>query len=64
MKRTGMNTAASEIVIERIVNAISSVPRKAASSGRLAHLHVADDVLQHHDRVVDDEADRQRERHQ
>ena len=31
---------------------------------RLAHLHVPDDVLEHHDRVVDDEADRQRQRHQ
>ena len=31
---------------------------------RLAHLHVPDDVLEHHDRVVDDEADRERQRHQ
>ena len=31
---------------------------------RLSHLHVADDVLEHHDRVVDDEADGERERHQ
>ncbi len=31
---------------------------------RLAHLHVPDDVLQHDDRVVDDEADRERQRHQ
>ena len=29
----------------------------------LAHLHVADDVLQHHDRVVHDKADREDQRH-
>ena len=33
MKRIGRNTAASEIVIETIVNAISFEPRNAASSG-------------------------------
>jgi hypothetical protein len=30
----------------------------------LAHLHVPDDVLQHHDGIVDDEADAERQRHQ
>ncbi len=30
----------------------------------LAHLHVAHDVFEHHDRVIDDEADRERDRHQ
>ena len=59
-----MNTAASEIVIDRIVNAISFEPSNAASQRRLAPLHVPDDVLQHDDRVVDDEADRERERHE
>ena len=34
MKRTGMKTAASEIVIERIVKPISREPASAASSGR------------------------------
>jgi hypothetical protein len=33
MKRMGMNTAASEIVIETIVNPISREPLRAASSG-------------------------------
>ena len=33
MKSTGMNTAASEIVIERMVKPISFEPLKAASSG-------------------------------
>jgi hypothetical protein len=36
----------------------------AASNGRLAHLHVAHDVLAHHDGVVDQQAHRQRQRHQ
>ena len=31
---------------------------------RLAHLHVPDDVLQHDDGVVDDEADAERQRHE
>ena len=59
-----MNTAASEIVIDRIVKPISLEPSSAASQRRLAHLHVAHDVLEHDDRVVHDEADRQRQRHQ
>ena len=59
-----MNTAASDSVIDRIVKPISREPSSAACSGGFAHLHVAHDVLQHHDRVVDDEADRQRQRHQ
>ena len=32
--------------------------------GGLAHLHMAHDVLAHHDRVVDQQADAQRQRHQ
>ena len=64
MKSMGMKTAASEIVIDRIVKPISFDPLNAASHRRLALLHVADDVLEHDDGVVDDEADRQREGHQ
>ena len=59
-----MKTAASDSVIETIVNAISFDPSKRRLHARLSHLHVPDDVLQHDDRVVDDEADRQRQRHQ
>ena len=59
-----MNTAASDSVIEMIVNAISLRAVERRLQPRLAHLHVPDDVLQHDDRVVDDEADRERERHQ
>ena len=64
MNSTGMNTATSESVIERMVKPISREPSSAASQRRLAHLHVAHDVLEHHDGVVHHEADRQRERHQ
>ena len=64
MKNTGMNTATSESVIEMMVKPISREPLSAASIGRHAVLDVADDVLQHHDRVVDHEADRQGQRHQ
>ena len=57
MKRTGRKTAASESVMERIVKPISREPSRAASMTRLAPLDVADDVLEHDDRVVDHEAD-------
>ena len=63
MNRIGMNTAASDIVIVTIVKPISCEPFSAASSGDLAVLHVAHDVLEHHDRVVHDEADGEDERH-
>ena len=59
-----MKTAASDSVIDTIVKAISFDPSSAACMRGFAHLHVPDDVLQHHDRVVDDEADRERQRHQ
>ena len=63
MNRIGMNTAASDTVIVTIVKPISFEPLSAASSGASPVLHVPDDVLEHHDRVVDDEADREDERH-
>ena len=59
-----MNTAMSEIVIERIVKPISPAPLSAACIGVTPVLDVARDVLDHHDRVVDDEADGDRQRHQ
>ncbi len=64
MNITGMNTAISDSVIEMMVKPISREPLSAASIGAIAVLDVADDVLQHHDGVVDDEAHRQRERQQ
>ena len=57
MKRTGMKTAASEIVIDRIVKPISCDPSSAASKPASPPLHVAHDVLEHDDGVVHDEAD-------
>ena len=39
-------------------------PAKSRFHRRLAHLHVAHDVFQHHDGVIDHEADRQGQGHQ
>ena len=64
MNTSGRNTAASEIVIERIVKLISLALLSVASSGLLAALHPPHRVLEEHDRVVDQEPDRQRQRHQ
>ena len=61
---SGINTATSDRLIETMVNPISPAPLIAASRGRQAVLDVADDVLQHDDRVVHHEADRDRESHQ
>ena len=59
-----MNTATSEMLIETTVKPISCAPMSAASSGADARLEMARDVLDHHDRVVHDEAGRDRQRHQ
>ena len=64
MKKIGMNTATSEIEIEMMVKPTSREPRSAAWNGGIAVLDVAHDVLEHHDRVVDDQADRQRDAEQ
>ena len=64
MNSTGMNTAASEIVIEMMVNTISLRAVERRLQHALALLDVARDVLQHDDGVVDHEADAQRQRHQ
>ena len=64
MKTTGMNTAASDTVMDRMVKAISAEPLKRRLAGLLALLDMADDIFQHDDGVVDDEADRQGQRHQ
>ena len=64
MNSTGMNTAASERVIETMVKPISREPSSGGLQRALAHLDVAHDVLQHHDGVVHDEADGEGERHQ
>ena len=59
MKSSGMNTAVSDTVMARIVNPTSADPSSAAASAS-SHFQVPHDVLEHHDRVVDDEPDRER----
>ena len=64
MKKIGMNTATSELEIEMMVKPTSREPRSAAWNGGIALLDVAHDVLEHHDRVVDDQADGERDAEQ
>ncbi len=64
MKTSGMKTAASEIVIDRIVKLISLALLIVACNAALAALHPPHGVLQEHDGVVHQEPDRQRQRHQ
>ena len=55
-----MNTAASTTVIAMTAPVIWRIALRVASLRRQAFLgHDALDVLDHHDRVVDDDADRQ-----
>ena len=64
MKPSGASTAASVSVIATTGPVISFMPTMAASHRRQPLLDVAVDVLDHHDGVVDDEADRQHHREQ
>ncbi len=64
MNSSGMNTAISEKVIEMMVKPIWPAPLSAASNGAVAGLDVADDVLDHDDGVIDNEAHGDGERHQ
>ena len=59
-----MNTATSETLIESTVKPISRAPRSAASHRRMPSLEMPRDVLDHHDRIVDDKARGDRQRHQ
>ena len=59
-----MNTAISETVSEITVKPISRAPRNAAVHRLFAVFHMADDVLDHHDGVVDDKAGADGQRHQ
>ena len=63
MNSTGMKTAASESVMETMVKPISPRALQRRLQRLLAHLHVPDDVLQHHDGVVHHESDREDQRH-
>ena len=62
--RSGISTATSETEIEMMVKPISAEPLSAASKRLFPLFDVARDVLEHHDRVVDDEADGDGEGHQ
>jgi hypothetical protein len=62
MNMIGMNTAASDTVIDRIVKPISADPSIAARYGFLPISMCRTIFSSTNDRVVDDEADRQRER--
>ena len=61
MKATGTNTATIENVVAATARPISAVPLQRGRDAVLAALHVAHDVLAHHDGVVDQHADRQRQ---
>src|SRR6266404_8386843 len=64
IRNNGMNTAVSEIEIDMIVKPISPAPCRAACIGVFPLLDVPHDVLDHDDRIVDDKADSDRQRHQ
>ena len=58
MNMIGMNTAASDSVMDMTVKPISRAPSSAAVNAVFAHFHVPDDVFENHDGVVDHEAHR------
>ena len=64
MNSSGISTATSDTVSDTIVKPICLRALERGAERLLALLDVARDVLDHHDRVVDDEPGRDRERHQ
>ncbi len=60
MNTSGIKTAASEMVMARIVKLISVAELQRGLEGALARLHQADGVLEKHDRVIHQESDGQR----
>ncbi len=65
MNATGRNTAISESVVASTARPMSRVAERRGDEGLLPLLlDEADDVLEHDDGVVDDDADGQREREQ
>ena len=64
MNSSGISTAISEMVSEMMVKPICSRALERRLHRRVALLEEARDVLDHDDRVVDDEAGRDRQRHQ
>ena len=61
---TGMNTAISDTVIDTMVKPISRGARDGRFEPGLAEFEVTRDVLDHHDRIIDDETDGDRQPHQ
>ena len=64
MNSSGISTAISETVSEMMVKPIWPAPFSAASSGDSPCSMIARDVLDHDDRIVDDEAGGDGQRHQ
>ena len=64
MNSSGMNTATSDTEIDSTVKAISLAPVHGGSARSFAILDMADDVFEHDDGIIDDEARRQRQRQQ
>ena len=64
MNSSGISTAISEMVSDRMVNAICCGAFERGLQRRIALLDVPGDVLDHHDRIVHDETRRDRQRHQ
>ena len=64
ISRIGTKTAISERLIDSTVKATSRAPCSAASHPRHPGLDVPGDVFEHDDRIVDDKAGRDRQRHQ
>ena len=65
MNATGMNTAMSDSVVASTARPMSLRGGDGGGEGLVAHLvDEAVDVLEHHDGVVDDDADGERQRQQ
>ncbi len=64
MNSSGMNTATSETVSETMVKPICAGALERRLQRLLAGLDVADDVLDHDDRIIDHEAAGHRQRHE
>ena len=63
-QQNGINTAISEVLIERTVKPISRRPCRAASYGGMPFFQIAGDVFDDDDGVVHHEASGNRQRHQ
>ena len=56
MNMMGMKTAESDVVMVTMVGADLGRAFEGRLDARVSHLHVADDVLEHDDGIIDDEA--------